>query len=200
MIRQILILTAILFISQISKSQSDAEFLANELCESFAISDLEKSKEDLIKLSQANSNKIYSQFPNKVNNITKALQYKYTEATNREIAIKVGEKISLIAIDNCEIFQKITQKISLPKLIDEKKSVTKVVREFCNMLETSSNKSDESLNKIVKDSLFSALYKNKDLINKEYGNWLDASYKNDLEISLMNNCDEYYKLIMRNQQ
>lgn len=191
----LLLIIAIIF-TNCAKSQSELSFLANELCNSFEESDLKKSNKKLFKLIQNKSNEIYNKYPKKLDSLTEELKKKYPDKNQQEIALTVGNEISLFAIEKCPIFQKITQKIAVPEPNKNKKSITNVTDELCELLNNSSDKNTSALNKIVDDKLFDLVFQNKELIEKEYGNFGSSEYKTDLNANLMKNCDIYYKLIM----
>ena len=194
--------TILLFILSIAftncaKSQSELNFFADELCKSFKESDLDKPKEELFKLVQTKSNEIYKKYSEKLSELTSEFKSKYPDKNEQDIALMVGQEISLIAIDKCPTFQKITQKMAVPKPTKSNESVDNVVSELCELLNNSPDKKPSKLNKIVDDKLFDLVYKNKGLIEKEYGNFNSPQYKNDLNSALMGECDIYYKLVMR---
>lgn len=194
--KTILLLIITIIFTNCAKSQSELTFFADELCKSFKESDLKKSKEELFKLIQTKSNEIYLKYPEKLNSLTNELKEKHPNKNQQEIALLVGNKISLLAIDGCPNFQKITQKIAINQPNKNKKSVTNVTKELCELLNNSPDKNTSTLNKILDNKLFDLVFQNKELIEKEYGNFSSSEYKADLNATLMKDCDIYFKLTM----
>ena len=194
--KTILLLIIAVTFTNCAKSQSELSFFADELCKSFKESDLKKSKEDLFKLIQTKSNEVYSKHREKLNTLTSELKAKHPNKNQQEIALLVGNEISLLAINDCQIFQKITQKVAVPESNKNKKSITNVTDELCELLNNSSDKNTSALNKIVDNKLFDLVFQNKELIEKEYGNFSSSEYKTDLNTTLIKDCDIYYKLVM----
>ncbi|UKM66623.1 hypothetical protein GSB9_03213 [Flavobacteriaceae bacterium GSB9] len=194
--KTLLILILSIAFTSCAKSQSNLNLFAEELCNSFKSSDLDKPKAELFKLVQTKSNEIYKKYPEELNSLVKEFKTKYPNKTQQEIALFIGEKISLQAIKKCQTFQKITQKISITESKKENKSVTNVANKMCELLNNSSDKSSATLNKIVNDKLFNLVIQNKKLIEEEYGSFSSSEYKKDLNKTLMKECDIYFKLTM----
>ncbi len=182
-----------------AESQTELQFFAKELCKSFEVSDLKKSKEDLFKLIQTKSNGIYTKHPEKLNALLHEFKEKNPDKSQNEIVLLMGQQISLLTVKDCPTFRKITQKIAIPEPKTNKESVVNVSNEMCELLNNSSDKSAAALNKIVDGKLFDLVFKNKELIEKDYGSFGSAEYKNDLNVMLMSKCDIYYKLVMGEQ-
>lgn len=194
--KNILLLTTFLVFINVTYAQSELNFFANELCNSFEESDLEKPKDELFHLLQNKSSKIYKNNQKELNALTSKLKDNNPDKSEREIALLVGNEISLLTIKNCPKFQRIAQKIALPEPKQHKKSVTNVKDKLCNLLKNSSDKSSATLEKILKDNFMNVLYENKELIEKEYGSFGSPEYNNDLNESLMIECDIYFKMTM----
>ena len=195
--KTILLLLSIAFTNCAKPQQSDLTFFSEKLCNSFNFSDLNKPEGELFNLVQSKSNEIYQKFPEKLTEIKNGFKQKHPNKNESELALLIGHEISLLAIENCPIFQKITQKIAVPEPTENKKSVTSVSNELCNLLNNSPDKKASTLNKIVDDKLFDLVFKNKALIEKEYRNFGSSEYKTDLNATLMKECDIYYKLVMK---
>ena len=191
-----LILILSISFANCANSQSDLNFFAEELCNSFKTSDLDKPKGELFQLVQSKSNEVYQKFPKKLTAIKDEFKQKYPDKNDTELASMIGREISLLAIDNCPTFQRITQKIAVPEPAKNKRSVTNVSNELCQLLNNSSDKKASALTKIIEDKLFDLVLKNKALIEKEYGSFTSSDYKTDLNATLMKECDIYYKLVM----
>ena len=193
----LLLILLIAFTNCAKSQQSDLFFFSEKLCNSFNSSDMDNPKEELFKLVQSKSNEIYQKFPEKLTKLKNGFKQKHPNKNESELALLIGQEISLLAIENCPIFQKITQKIAVPEPTENKKSVTNVSNELCNLLNDSPDKKASTLNKIVDDKLFDLVFKNKALIEKEYGDFGSSEYKTDLNATLMKECDIYYKLVMK---
>ena len=195
--------TLIIFISYTiagCSQTSNIELLSNKMCLKFNESDLNKTKPYLQQYVKLKSNELYLENDELLLELKKEYKVKYPNKTDLEIAQLISGNLTKETAKSCSIFPKIMQKISIPEYNSSNQSVKNVSEKVCDFMEKNKTLSYDDLDKLIGNKIFEMVLPEKELIEKEYGEFGGKNFYGDLNGYLMENCELFLKVAMARQK